>query len=387
MSEGRIESRNSNLIPSGRRPDVPCRDRLQLWLPWCARHALDENGKPTNLTKADLDKILAVLLHAWADSTREVYGSGLLAYHVFCDRRGIPETHRAPASNTLIAAFIASLAGLYAATTIRNYVSGVRAWHILHGVAWSMNEIEVEGLLKAASALAPSTSKRKQRQPFTVDYITAIRNSLDLDLPLHAAVFACLTTTFYAAARLGEFVVKTLGRFSAAVNITRLGAREEVDEKGLHSMVFRLPATKTAPTGEDVSWSAQDGVTDPRAAFEVHLRINNPPGDAPLFAYRDHKYSRNKLKPLTKAKFIEVVHAAARDAGLDPLQGHGIRIGSTLEYLLRGVPFEVMKVKGRWASDAFQLYLRKHAQILAPYMQARSHQHEEFIRITMPPVR
>jgi hypothetical protein len=29
-----------------------------------------------------------------------------------------------------------------------------------------------------------------------------------------------------------------------------------------------------------------------------------------------------------------------------------------------------MKVKGRWASDAFLIYLTKHAQILAPYMQA-----------------
>jgi nucleotide-binding universal stress UspA family protein len=52
------------------------------------------------------------------------------------------------------------------------------------------------------------------------------------------------------------------------------------------------------------------------------------------------------MKPLTKAKFIEVIHAAADEAGLDHLQGHGIRIGSTLEYLLRGVPFDVMKVRG-----------------------------------------
>lgn len=366
---------------------MPCRDRLRLWTPWCARHALDERGRPTNITQADLDRVLEVLMHAWAVNTREVYGSGLLAYHVFCDRRGISETQRAPSSSTLIAAFIADLAGLYAAATIRNYVFGVRAWHILHGVAWSMNEPELEGLLKAANALAPGSSRRKQRQPYTVDYIATVGGALDLNLPLHVAVFACLTTTFYTAARLGEFVVKTLGSFDPRVNITRSGVREDLDDKGLQSTVFKLPHTKTAPSGEEVSWSAQDGPTDPRAALETHLRINNPPTDAPLFAYRDSKFSRSKPKPLTKAKFLEVVHAAAKRTGLDPLQGHGIRIGSTLEYLLRGVPFEVMKVKGRWASDAFQLYLRKHAQILAPYMQARSHQHEEFIRITMPPVR
>jgi len=94
-----------------------------------------------------------------------------------------------------------------------------------------------------------------------------------------------------------------------------------------------------------------------------------------------------KHKPLTKAKFIKVVAKAARAAGLDPRQVHGIRIGSTLEYLLRGTPFDVMKVKGRWASDAFQVYLTKHAQILAPYMQAAPEIQTNFIRLTMPPPR
>ncbi|KAJ7809688.1 hypothetical protein B0H14DRAFT_1496201 [Mycena olivaceomarginata] len=38
--------------------------------------------------------------------------------------------------------------------------------------------------------------------------------------------------------------------------------------------------------------------------------------------------------------------AAIKQAGLEPMQGHGIRIGrATLEYLLRGVPFDVMKTK------------------------------------------
>jgi len=92
-------------------------------------------------------------------------------------------------------------------------------------------------------------------------------------------------------------------------------------------------------------------------------------------------------RPLTKTKFLERIAKAARDANLEPLQGHGIRIGSTLEYLLRGVPFEAMKVQGRWASDAFLLYLRKHALIMAPYIQASPAIHETFLRYTMPPVR
>ena len=57
---------------------------------------------------------------------------------------------------------------------------------------------------------------------------------------------------------------------------------------------------------------------------------------------------------------------AAHAAGLEPLQGHGIRIRVTLFHLLRGIPMEAVKVMGRWSSNTFLHYLQKHAQILTP---------------------
>ncbi|KAF9257259.1 hypothetical protein L218DRAFT_879840, partial [Marasmius fiardii PR-910] len=67
-------------------------------------------------------------------------------------------------------------------------------------------------------------------------------------------------------------------------------------------------------------------------------------------------------------------------AGLDPLQGHGIRIDPTVEYLLRGLSFETVKQIG--VGKVTRSRLRKHAEIMAPYMQATLHQ--EFIVYTMP---
>lgn len=72
---------------------------------------------------------------------------------------------------------------------------------------------------------------------------------------------------------------------------------------------------------------------------------------------------------------------------LPSFEGHGLRIGGTLEYLLRGIPFDVVQSMGRWKSDAFQLYLREHAQILAPYLQSNPVLNTEFVRISMPPPR
>lgn len=373
-------------LPSICRPHVVAGDRLRLWLPQNPRNTLDNNGIPTNLGPNDLERIKDVLENAWAQSTRDSYGTGILVYHVFCDRKAVAEDQRAPASPLLIISFVSTIAGAYSGSAVSSYASAVRAWHILHGVPWLMNKDELDTALKAADKLAPDSSKRKQRAPYTPDFILAIRSKLNLETPLHAAVYACLTTTFYTAARLGEFTVPRLKGekgFKPDTHVKPSDVRTERDRNNLKCTVFHIPRTKVAIHGEDVSWSAQHGDTDPEAAFEHHLAINKPKANGPLFAYR---YQTGQ-KPLTKAKFLETVAKAARDANLDPLQGHGIRIGSTLEYLLRGVPFEVMKVKGRWASDAFIKYLTKHSQILAPYMQAVPELHASFIKLTMPPVR
>ncbi|KAF9521252.1 hypothetical protein CPB83DRAFT_733815, partial [Crepidotus variabilis] len=56
----------------------------------------------------------------------------------FCDRKHLPEEQRAPVSQIVMASFIATIAGAYSGKSISNYVQGVRAWHILHGVEWKM---------------------------------------------------------------------------------------------------------------------------------------------------------------------------------------------------------------------------------------------------------
>ena len=118
--------------------------------------------------------------------------------------------------------------------------------------------------------------------------------------------------------------------------------------------MLHLSSTKSAGAeGEDMYWASQQGDTDPKAALQNHLRINQPTKASHLFAYQ----AKHMRRPLTKMKFLEKVRAATCAVGLEPLQGHGIWIRSTLEYLLWGVPFDMMKAKGLWAGDTFQLYL------------------------------
>ena len=131
--------------------------------------------------------------------------------------------------------------------------------------------------------------------------------------------------------------------------------------------------------GEDIFWSCQDGITDPKALLENHLQVNNPPANGHLFAYKHHR----GFHLLTKRTFLERINTIASALDEDDLKGHGIQIGGTLEFLLCGVPFNVMKSLSQWSSEAFTLYLHQHAIIIAPYIQDHLIP-EEFTHYTMP---
>lgn len=304
-------------------------------------------------------------------------------YHVFCDKNNVPKPTRCPAPTSLVLLFIDQCAGFYSGATLANYVFGVRAWHVIHGQAWNTDDNQVRAALKGAEALAPPTSRRPKRAPFTKDHIEAILAALDPNSHLDAAVAACLCITFFAVARVGEVTVPSLTAFSAKLHPKRSDIRADEDRHGFKVTVCHLPCTKASRVqGEDIYWSCQQGLWDPAARLHHHLQLNPAPQDAHLFAYKHGE----KWRALTRTAFTNRIREAAKTVHRPTLQEHGIRIGGTLEHLLRGVPFDVVKAIGRWSSDAFAVYLRKHAVIVAPYIQ-ETPVLEPFTRYVMPPVR
>jgi hypothetical protein len=235
------------------------------------------------------------------------------------------------------------------------------------------------------TASAPAETKKPKRHPYTPAFLAAIRDHLNLNKPLDAAVFACLTTTFYSIARLGEFTVSAIKDFDPKKHITRANISDATDHNGLMVTKLHLPRTQCSPIeGEDTYWAVQVGPTNPKEALENHLRVNatTNPRQTHLFTW---KHARG-MRPMSKKQLLKRVASAAASAGLPDLKGHGLRIRGTLEYLLRGLPFKIVKTMGRWSSDAFESYLREHATVLAPYIQA-SPALETFMRHTMPPIR
>jgi len=111
-------------------------------------HAAPSNCGPP-LANAEVDCVLQVIRASLAESTREVYSTGLLVFHVYCDTKNISDDQCAPISSNLFAAFLSSCAGAYS-SSITNYATSIRAWHMLHGLEWKVNDIEYKSLLEGA---------------------------------------------------------------------------------------------------------------------------------------------------------------------------------------------------------------------------------------------
>ena len=88
-------------LPSIFRPYCLAQDWLRLWHPSSPQSNRISN---VEISESDLKRILDVINISWAKGTKEVYGAGLLVYHVFCDSHNISED-RIPASPFLIISF------------------------------------------------------------------------------------------------------------------------------------------------------------------------------------------------------------------------------------------------------------------------------------------
>jgi len=140
---------------------------------------------------------------------------------------------------------------------------------------------------------------------------------------------------------------------------------DKTDCHGHQVTVFRIPHTKCSKDGEDVYCAAQPHQVNPISELNNQLTVNDPPVNSHLFAYH-HSHGH---RPLTKCAFMNRINTVATSLSLTSLKGHGVCIRGTLEYLLYGLPFDVMKSMGQWSSKAFTLYLHKHAVIMAPYLR------------------
>lgn len=131
-----ISSTNGDPLPTIFRPECSSGKHLMRWKPPVSlsdrANLVQARGLPVDLNQC----IEAVMANSWASSTWETYGTGLLAIFEFMEAAAIPVAKQVPVTPIVLKAFVATMAGEYSVSTIKNYINGVRAWHIIHGLPW-----------------------------------------------------------------------------------------------------------------------------------------------------------------------------------------------------------------------------------------------------------
>ena len=176
-------------------------------------------------------------------------------------------------------------------------------------------------------------------------------------------------TMMWAACCLGFFGFMRAGEFSAASPrepASICASDVAVDSHTNPSMVrVFLRRAKTDPFGKGVAiyLGKTDSPLCPISALLNYLAIR-PPGQGPLFTHQSGT-------ALTRDQFVRGVKVALSAARIahENYSGHSFRIGAATAAAAAGVPAHIIKMLGRWSSQAYLLYVRTPRETLAAISQ------------------
>jgi hypothetical protein len=308
-----------------------------------------------------VEATLRTLSHGWAPRTVTNHEGAVSRYERYCHRIGVPLHLVWPAHEPVLCAFAADHAGRVSKSTAQNELAGVKAHHTRLNLPWA-DSPRIRAILEGVERSRPAHSLQPPRPPVTLSMIRALVTDLSSSpTSLDFAVRACAVLAFWGQFRLGELLPTSQSAFSSTFHPT------PASWKGGRSPAVSLPWTKTTRTrGALVPIFKQASRTCPVVNMEYYLARTPPSPGSALFVY---ERTDGRRIPLTKKVFLERVNTVWAVRGWARITGHSFRIGGTTELLRRGVPPEVVKMAGRWASDSFLRYWRKPEDILPMHIQ------------------
>jgi hypothetical protein len=187
---------------------------------------------------------------------------------------------------------------------IRNWLCGLRLWHIYNDVPW-FGDDERLVLLKKSSVKAGLPFSRPARGPVTPAHLRALLAALDPETPYGAAMRSLALAAFGGCRRLGELVLRSAAKFDPRRNTCCDTSIIDLVINGRGVRDIKLVWTKTTQTsgGQCLLTARTDSDIDicPVRAFDNHRRVNHsPPSGTPLFAYR----STSGWRVITKDVFL-----------------------------------------------------------------------------------
>ena len=237
-------------------------------------------------------------------------------------------------------------------STVRNYLSGVKVLHMLHGLPYPHSEDFLLRLeLRGISRLNPHVPVRAI--PITPSVLRCYHQHMDHTMTLHLAVWACALFLFHTMARLGSVLPE-----NCSSSVQQILSKERVNfsKEGL---LITFLHTKTIQFGRRrlhiPLWRSSSHFC-PVVAYENYLNFIKPNPSGPAFVFS----IRGKTRWLTKAIFIQTFRSVLASSGhrfANLFTGHSFRRGGATYAFEAGIPGELIQICGDWSSDCYKQYL------------------------------
>lgn len=309
---------------------------------------------------ADLERVAQqYFTGGLAEGTRRAYKSAARCYARFCGQYRLPLLPLTEQSSCLFATYLAKR-GL-SPGTVSSYLAATRFLQITAGMGqpprenWPRLHYVVRGIKRLQA-----DSPHRTRLPITADVLLTLGRTWSagsLENPYNALLL-------WAACCLGYFGFLRAGEFTATSGVPpsiRL-ADVSVDSNTAPSVLkVHLRKAKTDPFGKgvDLFLGKTGAPLCPVAAMLKFLGVRSKE-DGPLFILEGGA-------PLSRDLLVKKVRRALESAGLDQSQytGHSFRIGAATSAAAAGVPAHIIKMMGRWSSEAYMLYIQTPRESLA----------------------
>ena len=123
-----------------------------------------------------------------------------------------------PASYALLCAFIGNHKGLTAGRTIKSWLSGLRAWHLINHAPWYGDDKWVK-MARISANKEGSRHKSPLRAPISIEHLLVLRRAITMSNSFRAAVWAVALVTFFGCRRLGETTVSSMTSFDPSLHV------------------------------------------------------------------------------------------------------------------------------------------------------------------------
>ncbi len=296
-------------------------------------------------------EVMSAKAQAFAHGTSANLKTQWRAYLLFCSFLHLTPV---PSSIRTACRYIMFLANsLKSYTSLKNYINGVRVFHLCNGVAFEwLTNFEVRLILQSVRRKLSDTPFAKL--PIEPWILRRMYPLLNFACSEDATLWCSFLVAFFAFLRKSNVVPPSQRAFNPLRHLSRHNIT-----RTSYGLLLKLQLTKTIQFKQrilQIPIAAIPGsILDPVAAFDRMCTLAPAAAHSPAFLY----WKDGSLVSLTHSLFTTRLRHLLGVIGLQPhsFSGHSFRRGGLSFGFRANVPIELLKAHGDWRSDAYLRYL------------------------------